>query len=350
MTASDTRGFEQPTFLVTCAAGREGEADRELRTVLCGAKVRRLFMKGDLLMTAPGSAEEALSALSEADTEFIARIIPLQLETQLAPGREPLESLAEAASQLPAPDPALTFRVACERRGHHAFNSREVELAIAEVTVGPDGPPVDLEAPEQLLVVHIFQDLALLGLNRSDQMLTKPIKRMRKYAPGRRPISRAEHKLREIIEKHGLELPTEGRALDLGAAPGGWTRVLAETMAEVTAVDPADLDERVLALPNVRHLRLRAEELPPKELGEFDVLCNDMNRDPDESAELMCRMAPILRPGGLAVMTIKFVTRRRREHIEEARDILAREYEGIRIQRVPHNAKETSAVMRRKAP
>ena len=49
-------------------------------------------------------------------------------------------------------------------------------------------------------------------------------------------------------------------------------------------------------------------------------------------------------------MTIKFVTRRRREHIEEARDILAREYEGIRIQRVPHNAKETSAVMRRKAP
>jgi 23S rRNA (cytidine2498-2'-O)-methyltransferase len=221
-------------------------------------------------------------------------------------------------------------------------------LAIAEVLVGPDGPPVDLEGPQQIFAVQIFQDLAFMGLVRAEQMLSKPLRKMRKYAPGKRPISRAEHKLREIIDKHGLELPPEGRALDLGAAPGGWTRVLAEAMAEVVAVDPAELDERVRELANVRHLRLRAEELAPEEVGRFDVLCNDMNRDPDESAEPMCALAPLLEPGGLAVMTIKFVTRRRAEHIQEATEILAREYDQIRVARVPHNAKETSAVMRRR--
>ncbi len=348
MPAQDPTILEHPTFLVTSAAGWEAEADRELRSILPGAQVRRLFMKGNLLLTAPGLAEDALASLSEAETEVIAHVIPLQLEMRIGPGREHLQRTAQAARLLPAPDPALTFRVACQRRGDHDFSSREVELAIAEVLVGPDGPPVDLEGPQQIFAVQIFQDLAFMGLVRAEQMLSKPLKKMRKYAPGKRPISRAEHKLREIIDKHGLELPPEGRALDLGAAPGGWTRVLAEAMAEVVAVDPAELDERVSELPNVRHLRLRAEELAPEEVGRFDVVCNDMNRDPDESAELMCALASLLKPGGLAVMTIKFVTRRRAEHIQEATEILAREYDHIRVARVPHSAKETSAVMRRR--
>ena len=348
MPADAPSTFEHPTFLVTSAAGWEAEADRELRAILPGAQVHRLFMKGNLLLTAPGSAEDALAALADAETEVIAHAIPLQIEMRIGPGREHLQCLSQAVRLLPAPDPALTFRVACQRRGDHGFSSREVELAIAEVLVGPDGPAVDLESPQQILTVQIFQDLAFMGLVRAEEMLTKPLRRMRKYAPGRRPISRAEHKLREIIDKHGLELPPEGRALDLGAAPGGWTRVLAEAMAEVVAVDPAELDERVSELPNVRHLRLRAEELAPEEVGRFDVVCNDMNRDPHESAELMCALAPLLKPGGFAVMTIKFVTRRRAQHIREATEILAQEYDHIRVARVPHNAKETSAVMRRR--
>jgi tRNA(Ser,Leu) C12 N-acetylase TAN1 len=339
--------LDDPTFLVTSAAGWEAEAQRELQAVLPGAHMRRLFMKGNLLVTAPGSVEQALCGLSEAETEVIAHVVPLQLRTDIGAGREHLHRLAQAAGLLPAPDPALTFRVSCHRRGNHDFSSREIELAVAEVTVHAGGPRVDLDSPQQILSVEVFQDLAFMGLSPAEHLLTKPLKRMRRYAPGQRPISRAEHKLREIIHGHGLKLPPNGRALDLGAAPGGWTRVLAEAMAEVVAVDPADLDERVAELPNVQHLRLRAEELCPAELGQFDLICNDINRDPEESAELLCRLAPLLRPGGLAVMTIKFVTRRRAEHVQQATEILSRAYEDIRVQRVPHNAKETSAVMRR---
>ncbi|HUS81366.1 MAG TPA: FtsJ-like methyltransferase family protein, partial [Armatimonadota bacterium] len=158
----------------------------------------------------------------------------------------------------------------------------------------------------------------------------------------------AEHKLREILKEFGLQLPVEGRALDLGAAPGGWTRVLAEAMAEVVAVDPAELDERVAGMANVTHLRCHTNELDPEALGSFDVLTDDMNLDPAQSAELMCAVAPLLVQGGLAVMTVKFVTRRRGEHVSEAVAILQRTYDDIRVRRMPHNAKETSVVMRRR--
>lgn len=48
------------------------------------------------------------------------------------------------------------------------------------------------------------------------------------------------------------------------------------------------------------------------------------------------------------MMTINFVTRRRAEHTQEATKILAQEYDHIRVARMPHNARETSAVMRRR--
>jgi 23S rRNA U2552 (ribose-2'-O)-methylase RlmE/FtsJ len=45
-------------------------------------------------------------------------------------------------------------------------------------------------------------------------------------------------------------------SIDLGAAPGAWTEVLAEMTQEVViAVDPAELSAACLALPNVRHVR-----------------------------------------------------------------------------------------------
>jgi 23S rRNA (cytidine2498-2'-O)-methyltransferase len=119
-------------------------------------------------------------------------------------------------------------------------------------------------------------------------------------------------------------------------------------MGEVVAVDPADLDERARDLANVTHLRDRAEKLDPDEIGHFDVLTNDMNLAPARSGELMCEMSRLLKPGGLAVMTIKFTTRRRARHVGEATNILSRCYEGVRISRMPHNAKETTAVMQRR--
>lgn len=52
----------------------------------------------------------------------------------------------------------------------------------------------------------------------------------------------AEFKLLEALEVFGIVLPSHGVALDLAAAPGGWTRVLRRAGEYVTAIDPGELD------------------------------------------------------------------------------------------------------------
>lgn len=341
--------LEDPTLLVTVACGWEGEARRELRLLLPGARVESLFIAGNLIAVLDGDLRQALARLAEERTYTIGRVTPVHLRCQVGPDCGWLAVMREAAGHLPPPDPELRFRVACDRRGRHEFTSADVERAVADAWVHGGTPPVDLEEPEQVLSVEIYQDLCFMGMNPAGRLVRKTVRRQRRWAPGERPISRAELKLREAIEEFGLELPREGRALDLGAAPGGWTRVLAEQMAEVVAVDPGELDERVSELSNVTHLRRRAGELAAEEVGRFDVMTNDMNLSPLQSAGLMCEMAELLAPRGIAVMTVKFMTRDRSRHIAEAVHTLQTQYEEIEVSHMPHNAKETTAMMRRRA-
>lgn len=336
------------TLLLTCPRGWECEARQEVRRILPGARVESLYIGGNLIAVCEEPLEEVLATLREAETWTLAHITPVQLRVQINAERRSLAHLRAAAQCLPPPAPDRTFRVACDRRGEHDFTSTEVEWAIADAFIHEGRPPVDLESPQQVLSVEIFQDLAFLGMNAAQNLLRKELRRMRRWAPGERPVSRAELKLREAISRFGLDLPAGGRALDLGAAPGGWTRVLAERMAEVVAVDPGALDPRVLALPNVVHLPARVEELSVAELGRFDVLTNDMNLHPAASARQMVAVSELLVPGGLAIMTVKFVTRRRRQHLREALEVLAAAYEHFRVAAMPHNALETTVVMRRR--
>ena len=342
--------LDHPVLLVTCPRGWEAEARQELRRALPDAHVESLYIGGNIMVLLAGPLQEALEALRAARTIVVAHVTPVAFRLQIGRGREWLDGMREAAKlYLSPPDPERSFMVAVDRRGEHSFTSQEAALAIADAFVDGGRPRVDLNSPEQVLSVEIYQDVVFMGMNEAADLLRKELRRMRRWAPGERPVNRAALKLREAIEEFGLELPREGRALDLGAAPGGWTAELAGQMAEVVAVDNADLDERVAALPNVTHLRLRTQDLDPEEMGQFDLLVNDMNMEPVQSAELLCELAPLLRPGGLAVMTIKFVTRHRRRHMVDASAALERCYEDVRIAAMPHNAKETTAVMRRKA-
>ncbi len=90
------------------------------------------------------------------------------------------------------------------------------------------------------------------------------------------PPSRAYLKLQEALVR-ARRFPRPGeRCLDAGATPGGWTWVLARLGADVTAVDRAPLDARVMAMPNVTYLKHDAFTLKPEEIGPIDWLCSDV--------------------------------------------------------------------------
>ncbi len=103
------------------------------------------------------------------------------------------------------------------------------------------------------------------------------------------PPSRAYLKLWETFARLRRQ-PTAGdRCLDLGAAPGGWTWLLARTGADVVAVDKAPLAPEVEALPNVAYLRGSAFAMEPEEHGPVDWLCSDVIAYPDRLCGLLER-------------------------------------------------------------
>jgi tRNA(Ser,Leu) C12 N-acetylase TAN1 len=336
---------------VTSAAGLEGEARRELRRILPDASFRPLFLKGNLLAVTAAAESDAVRRIAEADTTVVASVSPVQRQVTVPTERTSFAEIAAAASEIGRIQPGETFIVRCQRRGTHEWQAREFEKAVAAALERLTGGVGEYTAQTDWHVtVQVFQDQGFVGVNRPGDMLRKELHRQRKYAPGERPLNRAQWKLREALDEFAIELPAAGRALDLGSAPGGWAVVLAERAAEVVAVDPAELDVEVGKLPNVRHLRFRAEMLleDPGRWGEFDIMTSDMNRDPAEVADLMCQLSSLLRPGAPAIMTIKYVTPKRRKHEQEAASHLAREFEQIRIRRLPHNARETTVAMRRR--
>jgi tRNA acetyltransferase TAN1 len=341
--------FETTTFLVTCAAGWEAKAKEEVRRAIPDAHARSLFLRGTLLVTCETPQEVAVAALAEAETQTVGRIFPLHVRCDVGKGPEHLETLALASDLLPGPDPAFTFWAECERRGAHEWTSQQVAILVGDRVGDRTGSPGEFGTPDQVVTIQVFQDIAFLGVGWADEFLRKEITRMRKYAPGQRPLNRAEPKLREILSGFGIELSPEARALDVGSSPGGWAKVLAERCAEVVAVDPGELDPRVLALPNVVHLRERSEALIGRaELGMFDIITNDMNMDPGLSAGILCELAPLVVPSGVCVMTVKFVTRHRRELVQAALDVLEECYADPRVGRVAHNAHETTIVATRR--
>ena len=68
---------------------------------------------------------------------------------------------------------------------------------------------------------------------------------------GKREISRAENKLKEALVKYSINLKEKGIALDIGAAPGGWTKVLVDNGYDVVAVDPGNLHESLINNPKL---------------------------------------------------------------------------------------------------
>ena len=90
------------------------------------------------------------------------------------------------------------------------------------------------------------------------------------------PPSRAYLKLYEAFVRLRRWPTPEETCLDLGASPGGWTWLLAQTGAAVVAVDKAPLDPNVARMPNVRWHEGSAFALEPRDQAPVDWLCSDI--------------------------------------------------------------------------
>jgi 23S rRNA (cytidine2498-2'-O)-methyltransferase len=187
----------------------------------------------------------------------------------------------------------------------------------------------------------------LVGVNRlADSLSDWPGGRMR-LARGDERVSRSEFKLEEAIATFGLDLPAGGKAVDLGAAPGGWTRILRRHGQEVWSVDPGSLDPRLRGDRRIHHEATTAGRFFAGNRVRFDVVVNDMRMDQVMSARMMLDAAAHLRRGGLAIVTLKGGGKNPLDGARRGIQVLQEQYDVLHARQLHHNRNEITVVARR---
>jgi 23S rRNA (cytidine2498-2'-O)-methyltransferase len=203
---------------------------------------------------------------------------------------------------------------------------------------------------DQILSVLLAPRQVIVGFNRREEALVDWPGGRLSLARGAHQISRSEFKLEELFRTFDVPLPASGAALDLGASPGGWTRILRSRGLSVWAVDPADLDPRLAADQHVHHERTTAGPFLAGTQRRFDLIVDDMRMTPTRSCGVMLDASRKLTPGGLIIMTLKIASRRALETVRTCLVLLERSYDILFARQLYHNRNEITVVGRRRRP
>ncbi|MGC4190465.1 MAG: SAM-dependent methyltransferase [Thermomicrobiales bacterium] len=210
-----------------------------------------------------------------------------------------------------------------------------------------EGFAVQRAGAPHVLSACVTPDAIIIGSNRAENALSDwPGGRIRLSKP-KGQVARSEFKLEELMRGYAVRFP-EGRALDLGAAPGGWTRILRGQGISVTAVDPGNLDPRIARDPGVTHVRQTAAVFLRETTQRFDLVVNDMRMAPSLSVDLMLGCWAHLNPGGMIVVTLKLSPHHAVETVRQSVMRLRQRYDIDLVRQLQHNRNEVTVVGRRR--
>ena len=191
---------------------------------------------------------------------------------------------------------------------------------------------------------------ASLPGNASDWPLGIPRLRMPRAAPSRSTLKLAEAFMEFVGNRNaGDRLRAGQTAVDLGAAPGGWSWQFAQREIHVTAIDNGPLDKELMAGGMIEHVRADAFHWRPKR--PVDWLVCDMIEKPARVAALVgdWAAAKLFKE---AIFNLKLPMKKRYEELESCRAIIdgklaAAEVEAkVRFKQLYHDREEVTGHIR----
>ncbi len=229
-----------------------------------------------------------------------------------------------------------------------------------EVRLGTDlekrGFSIDLKKPTRVFYLIFAPRSTMLGTMPCGGEVSLLDSFRRRGTGGKPGVSRASFKLSEAMDYFGIEKNTIRRAIDIGAAPGGWTAELLSMGTKVVAVDSATLDKegiearlgRSISISEVDenadilYMKGIAQDVSRELSGlrDYDALMIDINFAPAIAAELAVEFARSLRRGAYLIMTLKLGDNDITGSIDRAKEIIGFAYNRIRLKKLPHNRRE----------
>ena len=313
-------------------------------------------VQGRLLLIDLPVSFEAFSR-EAADSIFIRHLAPVDLTIPIQGSAQDIETLVSAASGLADRlSMGSTFSVQTRVLGSGKLPYRKVVVneAISQTLSSAAGLTMDCRHPDQVVSIVCTPRQAYLGVSQATHNRSEWVGGQHRLKADDAQISRSEFKLEEAIAVFDLALPKRGVALDIGASPGGWSRLLASRGLDVFAVDPGDLDARLKIEKRITHVRSRIQDFrggPP----EFDLIVNDMKMDARDSIAIMATFARRLKVGGTALMTLKLPkmpstpseARKLLDMVRLDLEALAQSYSVIGARQLFHNRSEFTVVLER---
>ena len=280
---------------------------------------------------------------------FTRHIAPVQLSCSLNNNPSDIESICHIVKEelIPFFEPDMSFSVQTRCVGQSTHKPFQFNEALAPLIEKGTNATLNVKNPLQILSILVNENNAYLGLSLAQHNLSNWAGGVRRFAKEKGQISRAEFKLLEALEQFHLELPARSHALDLGASPGGWTRVLRQKGVLVTAVDPGQLHPSLAHDKAIRHLPIAAEKYLTQYPDSYDLIVNDMRLDARDSARLMVKYAPYLYAHGEAIMTLKLPTADPLKPLDHALNILKDAFTIVQTRQLFHNRHEVTVYLKK---
>ncbi|NGZ74492.1 SAM-dependent methyltransferase [Saccharibacillus alkalitolerans] len=338
---------EQAESVFICTANRDfaAYAQEELRRLFGSVKSSVLSDREVLLVKLNETEEAAARKIADSRPIFLRHIQPVQFERE---GENAGELLGEAAAFVlgagrigAGVKAALQVRKSADAGGESAPQLKEW---LEELLRASEAEFVSAGA-DWIVSVYLTASGIYAGISRPEDNLSDWSGGAVRFRREEGQLSRAKFKLLEAEREFGLDLSAYRAAVDIGAAPGGWTSLLLERGLKVTAVDPAKLHPSLLKLPNLTYIRKNAGEVKFRD-NEFDLLVCDMSWSPKLMVQLVTGLLHALAPGGTAIVTIKLMHKKPMALIKEV--IASFEDSRLQVQRAKqlfHNREEITLYM-----
>jgi 23S rRNA (cytidine2498-2'-O)-methyltransferase len=228
--------------------------------------------------------------------------------------------------------------------------ARHLERGLEKAGIAFD----DAAAEERLHVFFVGGRAAHVGVsavaNSAEWPMGIPRLRMPRAAPSRSTLKLGEALLEFLTPAdRAARLAPGSTAIDLGAAPGGWSWQLVQHGLMVIAVDNGELDRALLDSGQVKHRREDGFHFRPAE--PVDWMVCDMVESPSRIARLAARW---IAEGWCreTIFNLKLPMKKRWEEVLRCREIIDEALGGggyyLRMKQLYHDREEITAYLARR--
>ncbi len=300
--------------------------------------------------------EEFAEKLLRSDPVFVYNIFPLGRVSDIE-ASDYRNSIYEAV--LPVLPRKGSVKIECfDVNCKTEYSAKDIEVYIGQ-RMEEDGYDVSILDPDYLVYPVLINRRAYVGVLKYGDMEKKFINPERHYHQfSKEAISRSELKLIQAFDD--FETGGRGIALDLGAAPGGWSDFLAKSGYKVIAVDNGELDYGALEKRGFRvkvaeggkalqddlrendivHIKSNAKNVSELDGIKVDLIVNDMNMEPSDSVAVLLPFLEIASKNAELIMTIKCIDRKAEKFIAKAKKALGGHFKITGLRVLPSNRQE----------